>query len=525
MRNIIIICFVFWSFTSSIFAQNVGINASGVVPDASAMLDVDVSALGASAKKGVLFPRVALTSVLDITTIPSPATSLYVYNTATAGTSPNNVVPGFYYWNGTKWIAMSGNGGNDWSLIGNAGTSPSGASYGSAATNNFLGTLDAQDLTFVTNGMERMRIKTDNGQNLRIGMGTAFTANYNASATSSILHLNDWGTTANDFAAFNLSNSGTTVGNLVGVINFAAAGATGAATVDRKTSSIESNLTALSGANVSGDLRFFTNDASSFTEKMRILSNGNVGIGTTTPVYRLDLGNGTFGFGNSDSRTETRNDAGLQGNAGAQSGFFETTSPVNYPAGATSWWHLIDSRHSNTTNNYALQISGSFFDQKLYYRKTNNNASEPWNEILSSANNPVSVSLNSDYIVNTNAYTNVTGMTVTFTATKSTALVQFTCSGYAYTNSMAYVLFRIFNSTSGSSIGGTNTHMQNHDNSNGTVTPWSCSFSKNISGLTPGTSYTLVVQGSRGGILGTLNAVINASTMSDSQHMTLTVFP
>lgn len=284
MKNIVKICFVFLGFTPSIFAQNVGINASGAIPDASAMLDVDVSALGASAKKGVLFPRVSLTSVLDITTIPSPATSLYVYNTATAGTSPNNVVPGFYYWNGTKWIAMSGNGGNDWSLIGNAGTSPSGAGYGTAVNNNFLGTLDAQDLTFVTNGMERMRIKTDNGSNLRIGMGTAFTANYNASATSSILHLNDWGTTANDFAAFNLSNSSTTVGNLVGVINFAAAGATGAATIDRKTSSIESNLTALSGANVSGDLRFFTNNASSFTEKMRIMPTGEVVVNSTTPV-------------------------------------------------------------------------------------------------------------------------------------------------------------------------------------------------------------------------------------------------
>ncbi len=28
--------------------------------------------------------------------------SLLVYNTATAGTSPNNVTPGFYYWNGAK---------------------------------------------------------------------------------------------------------------------------------------------------------------------------------------------------------------------------------------------------------------------------------------------------------------------------------------------------------------------------------------------------------------------------------------
>lgn len=120
------------------------------------------------------------------------------------------------------------------------------------------------------------------------------------------------------------------------------------------------------------------------TERLRIQSGGNVGIGTATPGYRLDLGNGTFGFGNSNQRTETRNDAGLQGNGGAQSGFFETSAPVNYPTGATSWWHLIDSRHSNQGNNYALQIAGSFFNQELWFRKTNNNAATAWSRILTS---------------------------------------------------------------------------------------------------------------------------------------------
>ena len=28
--------------------------------------------------------------------------------TATSGTTPNNVVPGYYYWNGTAWIQISG---------------------------------------------------------------------------------------------------------------------------------------------------------------------------------------------------------------------------------------------------------------------------------------------------------------------------------------------------------------------------------------------------------------------------------
>jgi hypothetical protein len=82
-------------------------------------------------------------------------------------------------------------------------------------------------------------------------------------------------------------------------------------------------------------------------------------------------------------QTFIRNDAGLQGNAGAQSGFFETVSPVNYPAGASSWWHLLDIRHTNTANNYAMQIAGSFFDQDIYFRKTNGAANTAWNKILS----------------------------------------------------------------------------------------------------------------------------------------------
>lgn len=83
----IIICLIIFSFSGALFAQN----------NPSAMLDV------ASNSKGVLIPRVSLTSTTDISTVVSPATSLLVYNTATVGIPPNNVSPGFYYWTGTKW--------------------------------------------------------------------------------------------------------------------------------------------------------------------------------------------------------------------------------------------------------------------------------------------------------------------------------------------------------------------------------------------------------------------------------------
>jgi hypothetical protein len=87
-------------------------------------------------------------------------------------------------------------------------------------------------------------------------------------------------------------------------------------------------------------------------------------------------------WGESGSRTEYRTDAGLQGNAGAISGFFQTPAPVNYPAGASSWWHLLDIRHSNPANNYTMQFAGSFFDQQLWFRKTNNSPTQAWSRVL-----------------------------------------------------------------------------------------------------------------------------------------------
>lgn len=97
LRPTLLLCFLL-SLTTASFAQNVAVNATGATPNASAGLDVDFT------NKGLLLPRVSLTSALDVTTIPSPATGLMVYNLGTGGTSPNDITPGQYYFNGTKWV-------------------------------------------------------------------------------------------------------------------------------------------------------------------------------------------------------------------------------------------------------------------------------------------------------------------------------------------------------------------------------------------------------------------------------------
>ena len=89
-------------FSVQVFAQT-GIGTTA--PNASAKLEV------AATDKGFLPPRVALTASNAFSPIvgtAANATGLLVYNTASAGTTPNNVVPGYYYWNGTAWIQISG---------------------------------------------------------------------------------------------------------------------------------------------------------------------------------------------------------------------------------------------------------------------------------------------------------------------------------------------------------------------------------------------------------------------------------
>ena len=133
--------------------------------------------------------------------------------------------------------------------------------------------------------------------------------------------------------------------------------------------------------------------------------------------------------------------------------------------------------------------------------------------------NVASVSLAADYTVTTTGFANVPGMSLNFTATKTSALVIFSASGFAYTNSMAFVQFRVMNGAT--VLGGTNTMTQSYDDVTGTITPWSCTFSKNITGLVPGTAYTFTVQALRNGILGTYDTVIQAASTPNGHHVTL----
>ncbi len=132
----------FWLLSASVQAQGVGINDDNTTPDNSAMLDVK------SAEKGLLIPRLALTSTAVAAPVAAPATALLVYNTQTAG----DVTPGFYYWNGAIWVRLASAAalGDSWLLTGNAST---------VDGTNFLGTTDNVPLNFRVNNLRAGRIE------------------------------------------------------------------------------------------------------------------------------------------------------------------------------------------------------------------------------------------------------------------------------------------------------------------------------------------------------------------------------
>jgi len=159
-------------FSISAYAQNIGINNDGSVPQNSALLDVK------STSKGILIPRMTQT---ERNLINSPATGLLIFQT--------DNIPGFYFYNGTAWVTIINgvtetdplytsspaagisstnindwntvfNWGKRWSFTGNSGTNPS---------SDFLGTTDSIGISLRTGGTEQIRLSASGN----VGIGSS----------------------------------------------------------------------------------------------------------------------------------------------------------------------------------------------------------------------------------------------------------------------------------------------------------------------------------------------------------------
>lgn len=105
--TVIVFSFVM-GHSQNIFCQ-VKIGENNKTINADAMLEVE------SVNKGILLPRIALTSTSNASPLKVFTSGMIVYNTSTS----NDLTPGLYYSDGTKWIKANNNaytGGNFYNI-------------------------------------------------------------------------------------------------------------------------------------------------------------------------------------------------------------------------------------------------------------------------------------------------------------------------------------------------------------------------------------------------------------------------
>jgi hypothetical protein len=241
--------------------------------------------------------------------------------------------------NGSKLLNLTRSGTNGAAAMTNYGVFSSITNTNATSATNIAGYFNASGASPAAN--YAIIVPASGGD---VGIGTSTPINLTPSSTTTIVHLHDAGTSATDFGQFNISSATTASGNRTGVINFAAT----AATSERRSAVIESYLTAASGTNASGDLRFSTSNAAAPTEKMRIASNGNVGIGVTVnPTALLSVGDWNSG----SAGTTTGNQVSIGGlhNAGVNLGgkklyinSYDNDGSVVYPIYLEDENNLID---------------------------------------------------------------------------------------------------------------------------------------------------------------------------------------
>lgn len=181
-------------FGLAFFTGNAQTGIGTTTPSPSAKLEV------ASSNQGFLPPRIALTATNAASPVTSPATGLLVYNTATTGTAPNNVAPGYYYWNGSAWVAILSNittssisGNGTTTTLTNFGAeinTQSGTTYTLAATDNgkIISCTSNSAVTIsvpaLTSGFNCLIVQRGTGQVTLVNGGGTVNNRYNFTKTA-----------------------------------------------------------------------------------------------------------------------------------------------------------------------------------------------------------------------------------------------------------------------------------------------------------------------------------------------------
>lgn len=395
---------------------DVGIGTSPTVPNASAKLEIRAT------DRGLLIPNVALAATNNgVTPINAPATSLLVYNTFTSAVGPNQVTPGYYYWNGV-WIALATSASTtDWTILGNTnivdGTNFLGTGaatpvdvafrrnnaaagkIGATSTSLGVGALSAGATTNSTAfGNNALTLNTA-ADNVAVGtsaLAANVTGTFNTAVGKSALAANTANAnTAVGFTALTASTGGdnTAVGyqalkaNTTGIQNTAV----GVNALERKTTGSANTAVGHSALDAVGT--FSNATAVGFQALLNNTANNNTGIGFQT-LSSNTIGNSNTAVGfqaNSSNISGSENTAIGHSALGRNTGSHNTAIGHETVFGAISGasdvtavgWHALfnnSANESTAVGSYALQGSGSALgNTAVGYRSLNNNASGAFN--------------------------------------------------------------------------------------------------------------------------------------------------
>jgi hypothetical protein len=364
---------------NSIYAQT-GIGTT--TPNASAKLDVYAT------DKGFLPPRVALTATNSASPITSPANGLMVFNTVTAGSSPNQVVPGYYYWDATglKWVSLSTTVGNvqNQAIFRSTASNTNGTAV--STWNARFNNIASGDLTVSLNttfalsngiykiqwGLPHQSTQTYNIMQLQENISGTWTAWRNDANLANLANggNTDWGGTSFMTDVVDCSSSTKTL-RLINADGSRALLLGASFIITKLNSDITTSTTAdnlgnhTATKNILLNGNYLSNDGGN--EGIRIDNSGNVGLGTTAPSTNLHIENGnilgtnpasttspSLYISNSNNASSSAHSTALIRTAGLTSGKpylgFDVASQFGYSIGINN---PTDQLIFNTTWNFA----------------------------------------------------------------------------------------------------------------------------------------------------------------------------